>query len=787
MSKKKKVLRNILIIIAVFIAAAFSVNWLLTKRLEGFLKRELSIRTAKATDNFYDLSFDNLSISFFKGELRIEGIHLKPDSVTFNDWLMKDSLPDTYFIAHIGDIDFKGLNLTWRHNYKHLYFDTFAIKKPIIEVITPFSAYQDTTNSSSQKKRSENVKSKTLYEVISPYINILSVNAIALDSASAFFTVESNASPLVYGLENVSFNAYGFLLNEFSSDDGKLLYSDNFEFITNQPQVLFSNQDFKLETQQILLSTIDSVIRISDIHFYPEDKLWDNLKEKPEKSLNAFIADVEFDGIHFWRKNGLNHLAVRSFEIIKPDINITNLSGGKKKSGKIVRGDPFTNDSLVQNISLYTMISPVLNSVSIQEVAIEEAKMNYDWLSGDSINQFQLNDFNLQAQQFHVDSLSEISHNFFYSKNFMMRAHDISLLMKHENQKMKIDRIFLDSDEGDLLFSGISVIPLSTIKPGIYVSGAIDTLGFLGVNYDKGITMRSIKLEKPDIQLLLSGSKPSKSDKTARQKSSMSVSVGEILNPMFRFIQIHDIEIDQISLTIDDRISTVPAKYQLDKFDFFVTDFIINSQTVQHEPFFFDYKNIGFRFSDFDNLILNNSYRLRIANAEFSTLKGMLEFNQINFETVTTDLKSTLNFTTPYLQFKGLNNLPEYPIKNLQFSNFLIQSPCLNYQEITGLKLDLKLNEFSVDSFLWGSESLNLGTINLRYPVVAFTAAKPKFNDDPKNETKKENPDAVYLALKRIADQIDLRQLSLTDASVAFDYYNKKYELNSFSFSPINF
>ena len=302
MSKKKKVLRNILIIIAVFIAAAFSVNWLLTKRLEGFLKRELSIRTAKATDNFYDLSFDNLSISFFKGELRIEGIHLKPDSVTFNDWLMKDSLPDTYFIAHIGDIDFKGLNLTWRHNYKHLYFDTFAIKKPIIEVITPFSAYQDTTNSSSQKKRSENVKSKTLYEVISPYINILSVNAIALDSASAFFTVESNASPLVYGLENVSFNAYGFLLNEFSSDDGKLLYSDNFEFITNQPQVLFSNQDFKLETQQILLSTIDSVIRISDIHFYPEDKLWDNLKEKPEKSLNAFIADVEFDGITFCRK-----------------------------------------------------------------------------------------------------------------------------------------------------------------------------------------------------------------------------------------------------------------------------------------------------------------------------------------------------------------------------------------------------------------------------------------------------------------------------------------------------
>ena len=49
-------------------------------------EKRLIERTANATDGFYRLSFDKLSISFFKGELRLEGVSLEPDSKVFEHW-----------------------------------------------------------------------------------------------------------------------------------------------------------------------------------------------------------------------------------------------------------------------------------------------------------------------------------------------------------------------------------------------------------------------------------------------------------------------------------------------------------------------------------------------------------------------------------------------------------------------------------------------------------------------------------------------------------------------------
>lgn len=114
MRKIKRVIGYTLGIAMVLIAAIFLLNLHLTKRLERYLRKELIHRTAEATDGFYRLSFDNLSISFFKGELTLEGIKLCPDSAVFRDWERKDSLPSVYVTAEVGMVDFKGLNLTWR-------------------------------------------------------------------------------------------------------------------------------------------------------------------------------------------------------------------------------------------------------------------------------------------------------------------------------------------------------------------------------------------------------------------------------------------------------------------------------------------------------------------------------------------------------------------------------------------------------------------------------------------------------------------------------------------------
>ena len=227
--RKRKMIRNFFLAVFLITAGLFLLNFQLTKRLEKYLKKELAERTAKATDGFYRLSFDDLSISFFKGELKVEGVRLNPDSTVFRNWMQKDSLPFTYVTARIGVIDFKGLNLTWRFSYKRLHFNSFEIRNPDIKV---YNSYY----SSRTKKEIRQAESKTLYEVISPYIDVLSVQTLNLENASVSFTVVNPFSPIVYALTNVSFHAYGFRLDENSTERGKLLYCDNFDFVTNQPQ-----------------------------------------------------------------------------------------------------------------------------------------------------------------------------------------------------------------------------------------------------------------------------------------------------------------------------------------------------------------------------------------------------------------------------------------------------------------------------------------------------------------------------------------------------------------------
>ena len=77
--------------------------------------------------------------------------------------------------AEVGMIDFKGLNLTWRWSYKQLHFDSFEIRNPDIQVFNP---YYSTRAEVKERKEAE---IKTLYEVVSPYINVLTVRILNLE------------------------------------------------------------------------------------------------------------------------------------------------------------------------------------------------------------------------------------------------------------------------------------------------------------------------------------------------------------------------------------------------------------------------------------------------------------------------------------------------------------------------------------------------------------------------------------------------------------------------------
>lgn len=677
--KKKKIKPYILPAILILVAGIFALNLYLSNKLERYLKKELIRRTAIATNGFYQLSFEKLSISFFKGELKIQGITLMPDSVVFRKWEMLDSLPQTYVKARIDIIDFKGVNLTWRWNYKHLYFNSFEVNSPEIQL---FDSYY----SSKVKKEIKYIKAKTLYELISPYINILSVETLNLKNASVSYTVESPITPIVYALDNVSFHAYKFRLDSGSYANGKLLYCDNFDFVTNQPQTLVTNNDFLLKTDSIQLNTNDSAIYIKNISLIPQKELWMKSNYQPNKYIECQIETVEVLGIHFKRQNALSYLTANSFDIISSDIKAYKLDDNNpNKNDSIAKNNPINTDSLVQSLSLYEIISPVLHRVSISKIGIEKTQLEYSVTIKDSVERFSLSSFSFQAYDFLIDSLSQTRSGLGYIKNFAFEANGIKGYMAAWNHQIDIDRMALDTEQQTFIVNKVRLKPITTKTRNDYMSGEIDTLRIDGLLYDKGISAALFKITSPRLHYYKA---PSTSIKSTTNTPDNQIDIDEMFNSLLKYFSIGRIDINNASINFHDKSIPHSVTYKLNNFNFFATNFLIDENTGRNNKLFFSCDDFGFNFSNFNNYLPGKTYRLSISNGRFSTTNGMLHLKDVALtaqkEYFKNKQKTAFDFHTPLIKAHGL----QYPLKSndkkLSMKSFSIASPKLNIKKDNG-------------------------------------------------------------------------------------------------------
>jgi hypothetical protein len=766
--KRRKIIIIVLLVLFLPSVGIFMLNLLRTNRLERYLRRELVRRTALATDGFYKLSFDKLNINLFNGELNIKGIRLVPNPRVFQEWEKKDSLPFTYVDAQIGMIGFKGVNMTWRKSFRLLHFNSFEIRKPEIH-------FYDSYYSSRTERLQKEVKTKTLYEMIAPYIDVLTVKKLNLNHADVSYTVVNPVSPIIYALHDVSFHAYGFRLDKNSSQSGKLLYCNDFDFNTNKAQTLLTNNDFVLNADRIRLDTKDSIIYISKIDLASQKQLWRAKRQKRVNTLDTFVDAVTVRGIKFSRKNALNYLTARSFDIVSPSINAFHLmsppSDENVQNNKRRRIEKMSRDSLVNSLSLYEIISPVLHDVVIHHIGIANAKMQYLLSIKDSLEVYKLGNFDFKATDFHIDSLAKHKRGLWYSRSFAFEAKNISGRMTARNHQFNIKRLALDTEKGDFVIDDIALTPLAKNTHNDYIKGHVAALEISGLKYSHGISADMFLVKHPVIGYVTTEGATVKS-RRVRTSYNRHSDVYEMLDPFLRYLSVNRFILDDAEVSFNDRRSTDATKYQLKHFNFFANDILYSAQTERQNDLHFDYEEMGFDFSHFDNYLPGKMYRLKMEHCSFSTLKGILSMQGICLiPQDTTFLHSNLSIqaSSPSLLVSGLKRLPDKPAKNLYFSTLLLSQPQLDILKKDGSRLSLKLTRVTADDVAWDSTAFRLNTIALVSPIVNAYTVQHK---EPLRHSGKTLPMAVppalYDALSAISGQISLRKFILSDAIVSY-------------------
>lgn len=796
----RKIIKISLITLTILVIGGFFINWYMTYRLQDKLNKELSKVVYNATDGFYRFSFDHLSIGLFSGELAIEGLKLVPDSVTFHQWKEGDSLPNIYYDIHIGRIHFKGINLTWQRDYKKLNFSLFEINSPNIKIFEP------TLSTDTLKEEHANHELKTLYQTVSPYINLLTVNRISLNNANISYKVLDQDSPVIYALQEANFQAYNFRLDENSSESGKLLYADNFEFSASKPQSLLYSDQVILTTNNIQLSTIDSIIKIEGVSIHPIDEYWEGRTTKQGGYLKANIQSVAVNGIGFKRENGLNYLDARTFDISSTDIQYYSV-----KSDSVVTTQK--KDSVVQTWSLYSIISPILHTIAINKVGIEKTKFSYATTQGGYTDTYSLEQFDFHANKFLVDPLSEREKKFWYVDNFTITSTNINGLQNSNNSDINIGRLYLNTMDHDFSLSDIKIKPLSTNTKKDYVRGSIKLISVDGLDYNMGVSAEQIKVDSANIEYFKIADK--KQNTAAKQDLESTEDFLDNFKPYSDFLSVKKINLKDANIIYHDRNNN--DTYQVHNLNFYASEFLINDQTRSSSPYLFTYNDIGLSFRNFDNLILSKDYRLQIKKADISTLSGRITLAGLKLtpqtETWAKTPDSYIDFSSPFINISGFNNETYIKNKNVAFKSLSIESPQIKItkvrdseknkkgnssdKDILSLVKGLIVNNVNITNIDAGYvdretslqarlDTLSLKAINWKinkqFQIGEFILRSPQIEYANNETSQKDKSQSEKMSLSFFGDNVGIGKFSISDTRL-----NMKQPDESIRFSMQNF
>ncbi|MDL2214641.1 hypothetical protein LJC00_00435 [Dysgonomonas sp. OttesenSCG-928-M03] len=802
--RRKKFIKVILSIVMVLAVIGFVVNWFLTYRLESFLRKELSERVAKATDGFYQLDFDKLEVGLFNGELTLEGLVFKPDSTVFEEWAAQDSLPQMYLDVAIGRIHFKGVNLTWKISYKELNFELF-------EINTPFVNVYDSSNSGKMAKKTKNTKSRTLYELISPYINVLTVKRMNLESASVIYSALKQSSLSMYSLRNVSFHAYGFRLDEYSYTKGKLLYCDDFDFITNQPQILLSNNQFILNTDTIKLSTRDSIIQINKLALIPQKMQWAQTKRIPDNYVEAEIKSVDVAGVTFKRENAQNYLNARSFDILASDIQYFDTQKDSLKTKATNKKTSITPQEAVDlSWSLYEIVSPLLTSINIDSIGIKEAQMSYSVKSDDYTDLYKLAKFNFGAKGFRVDSLADIQKKFLYSDAFSVEALDIDGTIASKNHIFRIGKMFLNTLEGNFNIKDVRLWPITTQTELDYTQGSIDSISVTGLEYDKGLKAKSFSIDAPKVEYV---KMPARRRHYVRAERTDTIMEGttplDFITPFFGFLSVEDVRLNNGNLIFNDRRNPKDIMvYKLPRIDFHATNVLVNEHTITQTDTYVNYDDFDFRFENFDNFLPGKQYRLIVKRGFYTGWGGDLHLKDIRLIPQEHSWKQApdvyLSLNTPSIDVKELNYDVDKGLDIIKLKSVDINSPQLrivrtrNSQTKTSgstnkdssfridlglfnlIKADVRYKDhvtrdsmnFSTENFVVKSLAWNSGE---KFTVQELSLHTPVLNIKKHNESKSNVNNGESSDISSFARLVDIGKINVWGMKVNLDQPSLKF------------
>jgi hypothetical protein len=688
MGGKRKIIRRItgwfLLVLFLVLLAGLVLTWL---KLPEFLKKEASDFVDEKSDGLYSLSIEKIKTEFFPFALNIQGIELTPDKEESAS-IQKNNPDKTIYSLTSGSIRMEGINLRslWKEGIFHS--RKIFISEPVIEISGGDFFQDDSTNTA------DNIVAE-IRPLFNTHLKQIKIDRIEFSDANFGLSVAAGAPIQKSQAGQVMLEVRGF------RTDSTMIFRDSRFF--EKDDVLVKMRNFRNNMGDSLhVTTIDTLeyslkstdIRAVGFHLFP-------LYSIPEKNL----FDVKVPEVYVKSKS-ITHFALNdSMKISFLQFNNPEIRFFHKENP-----ERFNLEKL-NDFNLYTLVQNQFKKMEVDSFMLSSANLEI-YRQPDTINfQQQFRSIDIRLEGFALDSTSAQNRDkLFHADNLEMRVGGYQLRLEDNQHDFSADSLFVSTFTNRLGVNQIKINPANPLEfdARTEVNILCNELNIENVDlkrlyYTRRLPTSKIEIIEPEVNLQYHLERERQKHKQQRQTGLLYEIVSDYLLGVYSNL----VYIENGKLSIQNRQNKKLQGYFETGFTFSLTDFTLDSTSLQRTDKFFYATNFDLDFSNYNMRLVDDLHKLEINHATISSLNQQVKIAGLQLQPVPDNVTiSTMqqfnrseiyNIRVPEIALNGVDLNNAFFDKKLKINDFKISNPEIYFENFGALRANrqtIDLNEF---------------------------------------------------------------------------------------------
>ncbi|TDQ13786.1 hypothetical protein DFQ04_3510 [Algoriphagus boseongensis] len=427
-------------------------------------------------DNVHLLEGEKVSVSSFRNNLFVENLTISPrpgaaEKNSINN-LIQVSLPE----FTLDQLDLKKL-----YNEGIFSVRDVLVDRPDVE----FTEYQ--------KVKSESTKAP-LSEIVAGFLSEAEIEKFEVREGVIQFKDESGRRS-----NDLGFDKFSILLEGLHIKPDTLLPLQD-QFYTEEIYLSLDNYRLKIKDNLHLIFAdnlkIDSrnqLLEVRNLKIQPQSE------EQIQTLLDSYgkTAAINFS-VPLFRAEGIDiksvffdqTLSIGKISLPKPDFQITNYRAKEKKS-QVAAAAPTSTDDIRGLLLGY------FNSISIDSVNLDQAKINYQSLGGEKKTSFQEDNFSLRLKNFSLDpGDTSLTGKTLFSEEIDLRFSNYSFSLANGKYLAEAGVLKYNSKDQTIFFENLTLQPGNDLGSRIAIGLDFPKVALIGVDIEEFVFQNILDLQK---------------------------------------------------------------------------------------------------------------------------------------------------------------------------------------------------------------------------------------------------------------------------------------------------